>query len=42
MYFFQYMTRVEMKRSLLNKDLQKQVEFIVEYKVNWGLFYSQG
>jgi len=28
----QYMIRVDMKRSLLNKDLQKQVEFIVEYK----------
>ncbi|KAL8573900.1 Vacuolar protein sorting-associated protein 26C [Nucella lapillus] len=28
----QYMIRVEMKRSLLNKDLQKQCEFIIEYK----------
>ena len=26
------MIRVEMKRSLLNKDLQKQCEFIIEYK----------
>jgi len=31
--FVQYMIRVDMKRSLLNKDLQKQCEFIVEYKV---------
>lgn len=23
-----------MKRSFLNKDLQKQIEFIIEYKVN--------
>ena len=30
--WFQYMIRVEMKRSLLNKDLQKQCEFIIEYK----------
>merc|ERR1711962_1496240 len=28
----QYLVRVEMKRSLLNKDLQKQTEFIIEYK----------
>jgi len=28
------MIRVDMKRSLLSKDLQKQCEFIVEYKVN--------
>lgn len=28
----QYLVRVDMKRSLLNKDLQKQCEFIVEYK----------
>ena len=27
------MVRVDMKRSLLNKDLQKQCEFIIEYKV---------
>ena len=29
----QYVVRVDMKRSLLNKDLQKQCEFIIEYKV---------
>jgi hypothetical protein len=28
----QYLIRVDMKRSLLSKDLQKQCEFIVEYK----------
>jgi len=28
----QYTVKVEMKRSLLNKDLQKQTEFIIEYK----------
>ncbi|XP_059138459.1 vacuolar protein sorting-associated protein 26C-like [Physella acuta] len=28
----QYLVKVEMKRSLLNKDLQKQTEFIIEYK----------
>ncbi|ELT97716.1 hypothetical protein CAPTEDRAFT_167823 [Capitella teleta] len=28
----QYLLKVDMKRSLLNKDLQKQCEFIVEYK----------
>ncbi|XP_013382522.1 Down syndrome critical region protein 3 homolog [Lingula anatina] len=28
----QYTIKVDMKRSLLNKDLQKQLEFIVEYK----------
>lgn len=28
----QYLIRVEMKRSLLNKDLQKQCEFLVEFK----------
>ncbi|BFZ14327.1 hypothetical protein BsWGS_17366 [Bradybaena similaris] len=28
----QYLVRVDMKRSLLNKDLQKQTEFIIEYK----------
>ncbi|XP_025100328.1 Down syndrome critical region protein 3 homolog isoform X4 [Pomacea canaliculata] len=28
----QYLIRVDMKRSLLNKDLQKQCEFIIEYK----------
>ncbi|KAK3798144.1 hypothetical protein RRG08_057876 [Elysia crispata] len=28
----QYLIKVEMKRSLLNKDLQKQTEFIIEYK----------
>lgn len=28
----QYMIRVDMKRSLLSKDLQRQCEFIVEYK----------
>lgn len=28
----QYLIRCEMKRSLLNKDLQKVVEFILEYK----------
>ncbi|XP_076457678.1 vacuolar protein sorting-associated protein 26C-like [Babylonia areolata] len=28
----QYTIRAEMKRSLLNKDLQKQCEFIIEYK----------
>ncbi|CAH1797418.1 unnamed protein product [Owenia fusiformis] len=28
----QYLVRVDMKRSLLNKDLSKQTEFIVEYK----------
>ena len=39
---FQYMLRVDMKRSLLNKDLQKQVEFIVEYKVTGiNSFYPQ-
>lgn len=27
----QYLVKVDMKRSLLNKDLTKQVEFIVEY-----------
>ena len=31
------MIRVDMKRSLLNKDLQKQCEFIVEYKVKLAL-----
>jgi len=30
------MIRVDMKRSLLNKDLQRQCEFIVEYKVKAG------
>ncbi|GFO07993.1 Down syndrome critical region protein 3 homolog [Plakobranchus ocellatus] len=29
----QYLIKVEMKRSLLNKDLQKQTEFIIEYKL---------
>lgn len=28
----QYTIKVDMKRSLLNKDLQKQCEFIIEYK----------
>ncbi|XP_071095137.1 vacuolar protein sorting-associated protein 26C-like [Haliotis cracherodii] len=28
----QYCVKVDMKRSLLNKDLQKQTEFILEYK----------
>ncbi|XP_052806911.1 vacuolar protein sorting-associated protein 26C-like [Mya arenaria] len=28
----QYQIKVDMKRSLLNKDLNKQLEFIVEYK----------
>jgi len=32
------MVRVDMRRSLLNKDLQKQCEFIVEYKVEAGCF----
>ena len=31
--YFQYYIRAEMKRSLLNKDLQSQAEFIVENKV---------
>ncbi|XP_023238220.1 Down syndrome critical region protein 3-like [Centruroides sculpturatus] len=30
----QYMLRCEMKRSILNKDLLKTIEFIVEYKVS--------
>ncbi|XP_064651224.1 vacuolar protein sorting-associated protein 26C-like [Lineus longissimus] len=30
----QYLLKVDMKRSLLNKDVQKQCEFIVEYKEN--------
>ncbi|CAL1543446.1 unnamed protein product [Lymnaea stagnalis] len=28
----QYLVRVEMKRSVFNKDLQKQTEFIIEYR----------
>lgn len=34
---FQYLLKAEMKRSLLNKDLQKNVEFIVEFKVRQAL-----
>lgn len=33
----QYLLKAEMKRSLLNKDLQKNVEFIVEFKVRQAL-----
>lgn len=34
---FKYHLRAEMKRPLLNKDLQSQAEFIVENKVK--LYY---
>ncbi len=30
----QYLIKCEMKRPMLNKDLQKIVEFIVEYRKN--------
>ena len=32
----QYMIKVDMKRGMLSKDLTKQTEFIIEYKVRFA------
>ena len=39
---FQYIIKVDMKRSLLNKDLGRSCEFIVEYRVSSHTLYVDG